>query len=48
MRELDGDTGINHMYAFVDYAHVDASGLGMGRRLHVGDNTWSVGFLVEF
>jgi hypothetical protein len=48
MRELDGDTGINHVYAFVDYAHVDASGLGMGKRLHVGDNTWSVGFLVEF
>jgi len=31
-----------------EYAHVDASGLGMGNRLHVGDNTWSAGLLLEF
>jgi len=48
MRELDSETGLNHMYAFWEYAHVDASGLGMGNRLHLGDNTWSAGLLLEF
>ncbi len=48
MRELDSESGLNHMYAFCEYAHVDASGLGMGNRLHVGDNTWSAGLLLEF
>ena len=48
MRELDSESGINHMFAFFEYAHVDASGLGMSNRLHVGDNTWSAGLLLEF
>jgi hypothetical protein len=48
MRALDSDSGLNHMYVFCEYAHVDASGLGMGNRLHVGDNTWSAGLLLEF
>jgi len=48
MRELDSETGLNHMYAFFEYTHVDASGLGMGNRLHLGDNTWSAGLLLEF
>jgi hypothetical protein len=48
MRELDSESGLNHMYVFCEYAHVDASGLGMGNRLHVGDNTWSAGLLLEF
>jgi len=48
MRELDGETGLNHVYVFWDYSHIDASGLGMSHRLHVGDNTWSAGLLVEF
>jgi len=48
MRELDSETGLNHMYAFFEYTHVDASGLGMGNRLHVGDHTWSAGLLLEF
>jgi hypothetical protein len=48
MREIDSETGLNHMYVFCEYAHVDASGLGMGNRLHVGDNTWSTGLLLEF
>ena len=48
MRELDSESGLNHMYAFCEYAHVDASGLGMSNRLHVGDNTWSAGLLLEF
>ena len=48
MRELDSESGLNHMYAFCEYTHVDASGLGMGNRLHLGDNTWSAGLLLEF
>jgi hypothetical protein len=48
MRLLDGETGLNHVYLFWDYSHIDASGLGMGHRLHVGDDTWSAGLLVEF
>jgi hypothetical protein len=48
MRELDGDSGLNHMYLFAEYSHVDASGLGSSNRLHVGDTTWSAGLLLEF
>jgi len=48
MRELDSDSGLNHVYVFCDYSHTDASGLGMGHRLQVGDDTWSAGLLVEF
>jgi hypothetical protein len=48
MRELDSDSGLNHVYAFWDWSHIDASGLGMSHRLHVGDDTWSAGLLVEF
>jgi len=48
MRELDSDSGLNHVYVFCDYSHIDASGLGMGHRLHVGDDTWSAGLMVEF
>jgi hypothetical protein len=48
MRELDSESGLNHMYLFFEYSHIDASGLGMSNRLHVGDDTWSVGLLMEF
>jgi hypothetical protein len=48
MRELDSEAGLNHVYLFWDWSHIDASGLGTGRRLHVGDDTWSAGLLVEF
>jgi len=48
MQELDSESGLNHMYVFCEYAHVDASGLGISNRLHVGDNTWSAGILLEF
>jgi hypothetical protein len=48
MRELDNDSGLNHVYLFCDYSHYDASGLGTSHRLHVGDDTWSAGLLVEF
>jgi hypothetical protein len=48
MHLLDGETGLNHVYLFWDYSHVDASGLGLGHQLHVGDDTWSAGLLVEY
>ena len=48
MRELDSESGLNHMYAFFEYSHIDASGLGMSNRLHVGDDTWNVGLMLEF
>ena len=48
MRELDGEFGLNHMYVFAEWNHVDASGLGTGNRLHVGDSTWAGGLLLEF
>jgi len=48
MRELDSDGGLNHVYVFWDWSHIDASGLGMSHRLHVGDDTWSAGLLMEF
>jgi hypothetical protein len=47
MRELDSESRLNPMVVFCEYAHVDASGLGMGNRLHVGDNTWSAGLRLE-
>lgn len=48
MRELDAESGLNHMYLFAEWSHVDASGLGMGNRLYVGDTTWNAGLLLEF
>jgi hypothetical protein len=47
VREPGDDTGVHHVYVFWDYSHIDASGLGMGHRLHVGDDAWSAGLLVE-
>ena len=48
MRELDGDSGLNHMYVFAEWSRIDASGLGFSNRLRVGDSTWSAGLLLEF
>jgi hypothetical protein len=48
MRELDAECGLNHMYLVAEWSHVDASGLGLGSRLHVGDDTWDAGLLLEF
>ncbi len=47
MRELEADSGLKHVSVFWDYSHVDASGLGSSHRLHVGDDTWSAGLLLE-
>jgi len=47
-RGFDADAGVNHSYAFFELTHIDASGLGQGNRLHVGDNTWFTGLMFEF
>lgn len=48
MRELDSDSGLNHIYLVAEWSYIDASGLGLSNRLHVGDSTWSAGLLLEF
>jgi hypothetical protein len=47
-RGLDMETGVNHSYVFFEWNHVDASGLGMSKKLHVGDSQWVLGFMFEF
>jgi hypothetical protein len=47
-RGLDMETGVNHSYAFFEWNRVDASGLGMSSKLHVGDSRWVLGFMFEF
>lgn len=47
-RGLDIETGINHSYAFFEWNRVDATGLGMSDKLHVGDSRWVVGLMFEF
>jgi hypothetical protein len=47
-RGLDMETGVNHSYVFFEWNHVDASGLGMSKQLHVGDSRWVLGFMFEF
>ncbi len=47
-RNLDIETGINHSYVFFEWNNVDASGLGMSNKLHVGDSRWVLGLMFEF
>ncbi len=47
-RGFDADSGVNHTYAFFELATIQSSGLGRGRELHVGDNTWFAGLMFEF
>jgi hypothetical protein len=47
-RSLDMETGVNHSYAFFEWNRVDATGLGMKNRLHVGDSRWVIGLMFEF
>ena len=46
--QFDEEMGINHTHLFVEFTHLDASGLGRSNRLHVGDTTWDAGILFEF
>ena len=47
-RGFDADAGVNHTYAFFELTTIQASGLGRKNALHVGDNTWFAGLLLEF
>jgi hypothetical protein len=47
-RSLDMETGINHSYLFFEWNRVDAAGLGMKDKLHVGDSRWVIGLMFEF
>jgi hypothetical protein len=47
-RSFDSDLGVNHTAVTFEFQHSDISGLGQPDRLHVGDDTWSAGILIEF
>jgi hypothetical protein len=47
-RAMDSETGLNHIYVFIEADRFDASGLGRKKALHVGDTTWVAGLLFEF
>jgi hypothetical protein len=47
-RDFDQDLGVNHTGLTFEYYHSDISGLGQPNRLHVGDNNWMLGLLLEF
>jgi hypothetical protein len=46
--DFDQDLGVNHTAITFEYFHADISGLGESNRLHVGDNDWTLGLLLEF
>jgi len=48
VRSLDVETGVNHTYVFFEWNHVEANGLGMSNKLHVGDSRWVLGLMFEF
>ena len=47
-RVFDQDLGVNHTGLTFEYYHSDISGLGQPNRLHVGDNNWMLGLVLEF
>jgi len=47
-RGLDMETGVNHSYLFFEWDRVEATGLGMTNKLHVGDSRWVIGLMFEF
>ena len=46
--DFDEDLGVNHTAITFEFYHADISGLGQSNRLHVGDNNWTLGLLLEF
>ncbi|HVZ89016.1 MAG TPA: MXAN_2562 family outer membrane beta-barrel protein [Polyangia bacterium] len=46
--DFDQDLGVNHTALTFEFFHSDLSGLGQANRLHVGDNDWTLGLLIEF
>lgn len=47
-RGFDSDMGVNHTYAFFEWNHVAADGLGASGKMHLGDSTWVAGLMIEF
>jgi hypothetical protein len=47
-RDFDQDLGVNHTGLTFEYYYSDISGLGQPNRLHVGDNNWTLGLVLEF
>ena len=47
-REFDAELGVNHTALVFEFNHADISGLWMSNRLHVGDDTWSLGLMMQF
>jgi hypothetical protein len=47
-RDFDVEMGVNHTALVFEYGHADISGLGRSDRLHLGDDTWTLGLLFEF
>jgi hypothetical protein len=47
-RTLDMETSVNHSYVFFEWNRVDATGLGLSNKLHVGDSRWVIGLMFEF
>ena len=47
-RNFDNEMGVNHTGIMFEYGHYDISGLGASNRLHVGDDTWTLGLLLTF
>jgi hypothetical protein len=46
--DFDEDLGVNHTAITFEFYHADISGLGQANRLHVGDDSWMLGLLLEF
>jgi hypothetical protein len=47
-RDFDADLGVNHTAITFEFFHADISGLGQSNRMHLGDNDWTLGLLLEF
>lgn len=48
IRNLDGSTGINHVYLFAEYYLLTLNGFGASDALRVGSSTWAAGLTFEF
>jgi hypothetical protein len=45
---FDSEMGVNHTHLFFELNHYDISGLGRSNRMHLGDDTWTMGLMFEF
>ena len=47
-KNMDQETGINHVYLFFEFTHIDADNFGSDTALSVGDTTYQGGLAFEF